>query len=171
MVKNIIIVIVVIAILFTLFKLGVSNGNQVKKTLKPLEDIPEEYQNYQPISDSFKTDKYELVGFKTGIYKRTEIVHFNSSDSTLVVMGSNYGGETQKFPDLLIHTYHKLDAQGILIDSIQLSGDKIALTRGGYLIGKNYHCSWMLDGDTSKKPYKFFKDSVNLDIKDNIDGF
>lgn len=168
MVKNVILLVIVVVGLFLLFKWGFSNGN---KEEKPLEEIPEKYLTYQPISDSFKNERYQLKSFKLGTYKLTQIVHLNTADSTLILMGSNYGAPAQSLPRPIIHNYYKLNSQGKVLDSLQLSADEIALTRDGYLVGKDYHCSWMLDGDTFKKPYQFLNDSINWDSEKDLASF
>lgn len=168
MIKNVIIVVVVLVVLFVFFKLGFSNGNKEEKVL---EEIPQKYQNYQSISDSLRTEKYQLESFNQGKYKLTQIVHFNTTDSTLVVMGSNYGAPAQSLPKPIIHNYYKLDAQGNVLDSLELSGEETALTRDGYLVGLNYHCSWMLDGNATKKPYQILNDSIDWNADKDLETF
>lgn len=167
MIKNVIIVVVVLVVLFVVFKLEFSNGNKEEKAL---EEIPQKYQSYQSISDSLKTEKYQLESFNQGKYKLTQIVHFNPSDSTLVVMGSNYGAPAQSLPRPIIHEYYKLDAQGNVLDSLELSGEETALTRDGYLVDKDYHSSWMIDGDATKKPYQVLNDSLDWDANAEKDS-
>lgn len=168
MVKNIVLIVIAMVMLFFLFKWGFSKET---KDEKALEEIPEKFQSYQSISDTLKTEKYQLESFHQSKYKLTQIVHFNPTDSTLIVMGSNYGAPAQSLPRPIIHNYYKLDAQGKTLDSLQLSGGEIALTRDGYLVGKDYHCSWMLDGNISKKSYQFLNDSLDWNSEKDLDAF
>ncbi|MFK7814007.1 MAG: hypothetical protein AB8B59_16035 [Maribacter sp.] len=169
MTKNLIIVVVVVIILFLLFRWGFSSGTKVEKPLKPLEEVPERFQSYQSLSDNFKTEKFQLEGFHLGKYKLNQIVHFNEIDSTIVLMGSNYGAPAQSLPHPIINSYYKLDAKGTVIDSLELSDSEIAFTRDGYLVSKDFYSSWMLDSDATKKTYQFLNDSLDWNANDEND--
>lgn len=173
MVKNIIIVVIAVLVLLLIFKWGFSNENTEEKPEKPLEEIPEQYQNYQSLSDSFKTTSYQLESFHLGKFKLTQVVDFNPSDNSLVIMGSNYGAPAQSLPRHIRHSYYKLDTQGTVIDSLELSDSETAFTRDGYLVGKDFYSSWMLEGDATKKPYQFLNDSLvwNANAEKDVAAF
>lgn len=135
----------------------------------PFEKVPLAYQQFEFLSDTLQTNKHYLEGFKLGRFKLTQIVHFNSLDSTLVIMGSNYGAPAQSLPNPVVNIYYKLDAQGTIVDSLEFSEQAIPITRDGYIIGNEYHCSWMLDGDETRKPYQLINGSLNWDMNNAED--
>lgn len=45
------------------------------------------------------------------------------------------------------------------------------MTRDGYLVGKDYHCLWILDGNTIKKSYQFLNDSINWNAEKDFASF
>lgn len=132
--KNSIIAVIILAVFTLLYINSCTTFNF--KNLQRQSPLPNQYKSYRTL-DSLVSDSVFKVF--PGHHK---ITYYDSLNNN-IICENNFKSDTT--------IYYKMNADGLITDSIQLFG-KTAY-ESHYLLQNNYYYDWVLTGDTTKHPY------------------
>lgn len=125
------------------------------------QNIPESYKNYPFLDNLTSNSKYKVIAFKSTHQEFTDKIN----DSVICI---SVRKNDEKNSDIIKKYWYKINQLGIVTDSLNIidkvSNEEIYQKRR-YLINKkkDYYLTWMLDGDTLKKPFTLIEKGKYLE--------